>query len=112
MKNSPRPQRASQELVCFLRILIQLLLFSAGAQRAIAQCHGMVASVAVVATCTAQNNAPFSKTEIDPQKPYRVEELIDMAETNNPRTQIAWERAKQAADRLGIARSDYYLSHR
>jgi TolC family type I secretion outer membrane protein len=68
----------------------------------------MVASVATAATCTAQNNVTVSKTEIDPQKPYRLEELIDNAETNNPRTQIAWERAKQAADRLGIARSDYY----
>jgi len=50
----------------------------------------------------------MSKVEIDPAKPYRLEELIDIAETNNPRTRIAWEAAKQAANRLGIARSDYY----
>ncbi len=51
---------------------------------------------------------PLSETKIDPQKPYRLEELIDIAETNNPRTRIAWEAAKQAADRIGIARSDYF----
>jgi len=50
----------------------------------------------------------MSKAEIDPTKPYRLEELIDIAESNNPRTHIAWEAAKQAANRLGIARSDYY----
>ena len=35
-------------------------------------------------------------------------ELIDIAEHNNPRTRIAWERAKQKADQLGIERSAYY----
>jgi len=50
----------------------------------------------------------MSKAEIDPIKAYRLEELIDIAETNNPRTRIAWEAAKQAANRLGIARSDYF----
>ncbi len=50
----------------------------------------------------------MSKAEIDPIKAYRLEELIDIAESNNPRTRISWEAAKQAASRLGIARSDYY----
>jgi outer membrane protein TolC len=68
----------------------------------------MVDSVATAATCTARSNVPLSQTKIDPHKPYRLEELIDLAETNNPRTRIAWESAKQAANRLGIARSDYF----
>jgi TolC family type I secretion outer membrane protein len=34
--------------------------------------------------------------------------LIDIAEHNNPRTRIVWERAKQKADELGIAKSAYY----
>jgi outer membrane protein len=45
---------------------------------------------------------------VDPAHPYSLAELIDIAEMNNPQTHIAWERAKQAADRLGIARSAYY----
>ena len=60
------------------------------------------------AHCVAQNNAPVSKADIDPNKAYSLEELIDIAESNNPRTRIAWESAKQAAEHLGIARSEYY----
>jgi TolC family type I secretion outer membrane protein len=107
MANSQQSQRTTQELMC-LPLIFMLLLFSAGKERAIAQCQGMVESVATAATCTARYTAPLSHTEIDPQKPYRLEDLIDIAESNNPLTRIAWETAKQAADRLGIARSDYY----
>jgi outer membrane protein TolC len=39
---------------------------------------------------------------------YSLAELIDVAELNNPKTHVAWERARQAADRLGIARSAYF----
>lgn len=60
------------------------------------------------AACTTRNNAPMSRAVIDPHKPYRLEELIDLAETNNPQTRTAWEAAKEAAARLGIARSDYF----
>jgi outer membrane protein len=45
---------------------------------------------------------------MDPSKAYSLAELIDIAEHNNPRTRIAWERAKQKADQLGIERSAYY----
>jgi outer membrane protein len=88
------------------RILICLLLFAAPS--AFGQCQSSVTTVAAAANCTAKFDVPLSQTQIDPQKPYRLEELIDIAETNNPRTRIAWESAKQAADRIGIARSDYY----
>jgi len=46
--------------------------------------------------------------QIEPQHKYTLAELIDVAEHNNPRTRVMWERAKQSADRLGIARSEYY----
>jgi outer membrane protein TolC len=46
--------------------------------------------------------------KLDPTYPYTLAELIDIAEHNNPRTRIAWERAKQKADELGIAKSAYY----
>jgi outer membrane protein TolC len=35
-------------------------------------------------------------------------ELIDIAERNNPRTKVAWERARQNAEQLCIERSAYY----
>jgi outer membrane protein TolC len=46
--------------------------------------------------------------KLDPAHPYTLAELIDIAEHNNPRTRIVWERAKQKADELGIAKSAYY----
>jgi outer membrane protein TolC len=52
--------------------------------------------------------APTALATIDPQRPYRLEELIDIAESNNPRTRVAWERAKQAAEGIGLARSAYF----
>jgi outer membrane protein TolC len=45
---------------------------------------------------------------LDPTHVYSLAELIDIAELNNPQTHIAWERARQAADRLGIAKSAYF----
>jgi outer membrane protein len=75
---------------------------------AVAQCAGKVSDLAAAATCTANLEAPKALATIDPRRPYRLEELIDIAETNNPRTRIAWERAKQAAEGVGIARSEYF----
>jgi TolC family type I secretion outer membrane protein len=93
------------------RLLVPIcaaLLLLAGASHVRAQCQGKLSSVDAAADCTARNNAPISKADIDPKKPYSLEELIDIAESNNPQTRIAWESAKQAAERLGMARSEYY----
>jgi outer membrane protein TolC len=49
-----------------------------------------------------------SVAKLDPTHLYTLAELIDIAEHNNPRTRIVWERAKQKADELGIAKSAYY----
>jgi outer membrane protein TolC len=67
-----------------------------------------MAALPAAATCTEKWDAPKTLATIDPQRPYRLEELIDIAESNNPRTRIAWERAKQAAEGIGIARSEYF----
>src|ERR1700686_5919837 len=39
---------------------------------------------------------------------YSLAELIDMAESNNPETRVAWERALAQAASLGVARSELY----
>ena len=85
-----------------------ILLLSAVAPRAVGQCQGSLASVEVTADCIARNNAPKLQAQVDPKKAYKLEELIDIAETSSPRTRVAWERAKQAAERLGMARSEYF----
>jgi len=45
---------------------------------------------------------------IDPRKIYDLPDLIDIAQRNNPETRIAWERARQAAEAVGLSQSTYY----
>jgi outer membrane protein TolC len=45
---------------------------------------------------------------MDPAKTYSLPELIDLAETQNPETRLAWERARAQAAALGVARSELY----
>jgi outer membrane protein len=73
-----------------------------------AQCSGLATTPAEVANCLAHNVPRSAVAVIDTRHPYTLAELIDLAEQHNPRTRIVWERAKQAADRLGIAKSAYY----
>ena len=44
----------------------------------------------------------------DPGKTYSLAELIDLAESHNPETRLAWDRARAQAADLGIARSELY----
>ena len=45
---------------------------------------------------------------IDRDKIYSLAELIDLAETHNPETRVAWENARARAASLGIAQSELY----
>ena len=72
------------------------------------QCAGEVSTPAYAASCTARSIPQGTVTRIDLKHSYSLAELIDIAEHNNPATRIAWERAKQKADQLGIERSAYY----
>ncbi len=45
---------------------------------------------------------------IDPAKIYTLAELIDLAESHNPETRVAWENALAQAAAIGIARSELY----
>ncbi|HVH86272.1 MAG TPA: TolC family protein, partial [Terriglobales bacterium] len=45
---------------------------------------------------------------LDPAKTYSLAELIDLAETHNPDTRVAWQRALSQAAALGVARSELY----
>jgi outer membrane protein TolC len=44
---------------------------------------------------------------IDAGQVYSLPELIDIAESRNPETRIAWEQARQAALAVGLARAEY-----
>src|SRR5262245_33394294 len=39
---------------------------------------------------------------------YSLAELIDLAQSNNPQTRMAWERARARANAVGVARSELY----
>jgi outer membrane protein len=75
---------------------------------AAAQCSGDVSTPAAAADCTAHATPQQKIALLDPARAYTLAELIDIAEHNNPRTRIAWERAKQRAGQLGVAKSSYY----
>src|SRR5262249_54412639 len=51
---------------------------------------------------------PSTESKIDPDKVYDLPELIDIAESTNPQTRVAWERARQAAAAVGLSKSVYY----
>ncbi len=56
----------------------------------------------------AGEKASGTSIVIDPDKVYDLPELIDIAERANPKTRVAWERARQAAAAVGLAQSAYY----
>jgi outer membrane protein len=45
---------------------------------------------------------------IEPDHVYSLPELIDIAESANPDTRIGWEKARQAALAVGIAKAEYF----
>ena len=49
-----------------------------------------------------------SRFSVDSDRTYSLAELIDLAESHNPETRIAWESARAQFAALGIARSELY----
>ena len=90
--------------------LVLLLFFAAAGpfEKGLAQCAGLASTPRAASDCVARS-IPIEKiATIDPNRSYTLAELIDIAEHNNPRTRIVWERAKQKADQLNIEKSAYY----
>jgi len=83
-----------------------LSVFSAA--RVLGQCAGKVSSPAAVADCAARETPRQGPAILDSAHPYTLAELIDIAEEHNPSTRVVWERAKQKAHELGLAKSAYY----
>jgi outer membrane protein TolC len=90
------------------KVLFLSLLFALSTARARGQCAGKVSSPAVVADCAARQTPRDGKAILDPAHPYTLAELIDVAENHNPTTRAIWERAKQKARELGLAKATYY----
>ena len=74
----------------------------------LAQCRSALTTVSQATACLQEQPVTTPTVAMDAGKAYTLAELIDIAEQNSPKGRIAWERAKQAAERNGIAR-DLYL---
>lgn len=51
---------------------------------------------------------PGHEADLNPNDVYTLGQLIDIAESNNPATRAAWNRAKVSAAAVGIAKSELY----
>ena len=92
----------------FSLVPLLFLVMAGPLEMSLAQCAGLASTPRAAADCAA-HSIPFEKiTTIDPNRSYTLAELIDIAERNNPRTRIVWERAKQRADQLNIEKSAYF----
>jgi outer membrane protein len=91
-----------------LNALFLSLLLASSAARSVGQCAGTVSSPEAVADCADRGTPRDGAAILDPAHPYTVGELIDVAEHHNPRTRAVWERAKQKARELAVAKSTYY----
>ena len=91
-----------------LNVLFLSLLLAFSAARALGQCAGKVSSPAAAADCAARETPRGGIAVLDPIHPYTLAELIDVAEDHNPSTRTIWERAKQKARELGLAKASYY----
>jgi len=56
----------------------------------------------------AARNSTEPELGLDREKTYSLAELIDLAESHNPETRVAWEHARAQAAAWGIARSELY----
>src|SRR5271170_7135335 len=91
-----------------INIWVLPLVIAGWQPTALAQCEGNVSTPRGAADCAATGTPRPVVADVDPGRAYTLAELIDLAERNNPRTRVAWERAKQKAEQLGIERSVYY----
>jgi outer membrane protein len=88
--------------------LLLSMLLALLATQAQGQCAGKVSSPAAAADCATREIPREGTAILDSAHPYTLAELIDVAEDHNPTTRVVWERARQKAGELGLAKSAYY----
>jgi len=91
-----------------IKISLLSVVLALSATRSLGQCAGTVSSPAAAADCAARETPREGAAVLDRSHPYTLGELIDLAEDHNPSTRVVWERAKQKARELGLAKSTYY----
>ena len=92
----------------FSLVLLFFFVASGQLEMSLAQCAGLASTPRAAADCVAHSIPVEKIATIDPSHSYTLAELIDIAEHNNPRTRIVWERAKQRANQLNVEKSAYF----
>jgi outer membrane protein len=92
----------------FQHFLLLFVLISGLPRSSASQCTGIASTPQAAADCAAHATPMGTVAPLDAAHTYSLAELIDLAERNNPQTRIAWERARQSAEELGVAKSSYY----
>ena len=111
--DSPAPATTQKPIGAFLPAVavatVLAFLFCTSPPELHAQnCAGTAPLPLAAADCAAHTVPIATVAQLDPNRTYTVAELIDIAEHNNPRTRIAWERARQRANALGVEKSAYF----
>src|SRR5277367_4494701 len=91
-----------------MKVLFLSVLLAFSAAGALGQCAGKVSSPTAASDCAARESPREGTAILDPAHSYTLAELVDVAEHHNPSTRTIWERAKQKARELGLAKSAYY----
>jgi len=105
--DEPRVTNVHRHALC-ISLFLLLISCSFCSDSALAQCAGVVSTPGAISACATRTIPTAKLATIDSHYQYSLAELIDIGEQNNPRTWIAWERAKQKANLLGIEKSAYY----
>ena len=92
----------------FQNLSVLLFLLTCLPPSGASQCTGIASTPHAAADCAAHAVPMSTVAQLDAAHTYSLAELIDLAESNNPQTRIAWERARQSAEELGVAKSSYY----
>src|SRR5271155_1959445 len=91
-----------------MKVLFLAVLLAFSAAGALGQCAGKVSSPTAASDCAARESPREGTAILDPAHSYTLAELVDVAEHHNPGTRTIWERAKQKARELGVAKAAYY----
>ena len=108
---SPAARGETSRLIdcnALLNVLLLFIFLGLSTTRDFGQCAGKVSTPAAAANCAARESPHAGAAILDPVHPYTLAELIDLAEDHNPGTRTVWERAKQKAEELGLAKGAYY----
>src|SRR5262249_38674369 len=93
-----------------MRIMVAILLFASSASAQTAPPSPirpwLVTSDSSITRDTRPS--PDPNVRIDSDRKYSLAELIDIAQASNPETRVAWQKAREQAAALGVARSELY----